>query len=67
MDILGLITGAFVIVYLGSFVYSRLDPKEKKCQIDIIDIEKLTISIVEIVSFLYIFNTSSNSPTLLLR
>lgn len=27
--ILGLITGALVIVYLGSFVYSRLDPKRR--------------------------------------
>ncbi|HFI0270383.1 TPA: hypothetical protein ACGO3Z_000243 [Streptococcus suis] len=27
--ILGLVTGAFVIVYLGSFVYSRLDPKRR--------------------------------------
>ena len=27
--ILGLIAGAFVIVYLGSFVYSRLDPKRR--------------------------------------
>ncbi|HEM5078790.1 TPA: hypothetical protein U1238_000103 [Streptococcus suis] len=27
--ILGLITGAFVIVYLGSFVYSRLGPKRR--------------------------------------
>ncbi|HEM4277634.1 hypothetical protein HO431_00350 [Streptococcus suis] len=26
---LGLVTGALVIVYLGSFVYSRLDPKRK--------------------------------------
>ena len=29
--LLGLITGALVIVYLGSFVYSRLAPKEKNC------------------------------------
>ena len=27
--ILGLVTGAFVIVYLGSVVYSRLDPKRR--------------------------------------
>ncbi|MFZ2668689.1 MAG: hypothetical protein WAW93_01070 [Streptococcus suis] len=27
--LLGLIAGAFVIVYLGSFVYSRLDPKRR--------------------------------------
>ncbi|HFI0026815.1 TPA: hypothetical protein ACGOVU_002153 [Streptococcus suis] len=27
--ILGLITGALVIVYLGSFVYSRLAPKKR--------------------------------------
>ncbi|HFI0020115.1 TPA: hypothetical protein ACGOWE_000047 [Streptococcus suis] len=27
--LLGLITGALVIVYLGSFVYSRLDPKRR--------------------------------------
>ena len=27
--ILGLVTGALVIVYLGSFVYSRLDPKRR--------------------------------------
>ena len=27
--ILGLIAGAFVIVYLGSVVYSRLDPKRR--------------------------------------
>ena len=27
--ILGLITGALVIVYLGSFVYSKLDPKRR--------------------------------------
>lgn len=27
--ILGLITGTFVIVYLGSFVYSRLAPKKR--------------------------------------
>lgn len=27
--ILGLVTGAFVIVYLGSFVYSRLDPQRR--------------------------------------
>ncbi|WP_099810182.1 hypothetical protein [Streptococcus suis] len=26
---LGLVTGALVIVYLGSFVYSRLDPKRR--------------------------------------
>ncbi|HEP1785644.1 TPA: hypothetical protein VB872_001401 [Streptococcus suis] len=27
--VFGLITGAIVIVYLGSFVYSRLDPKRR--------------------------------------
>ena len=27
--LLGLITGALVIVYLGSFVYSKLDPKRR--------------------------------------
>ncbi|HFU3862551.1 TPA: hypothetical protein ACGPAZ_001552 [Streptococcus suis] len=27
--LLGLIAGAFVIVYLGSVVYSRLDPKRR--------------------------------------
>ncbi|HFI0418950.1 TPA: hypothetical protein ACGOW9_000076 [Streptococcus suis] len=27
--IIGLITGTLVIVYLGSFVYSRLDPKRR--------------------------------------
>ena len=27
--LLGLIAGAFVIVYLGNFVYSRLDPKRR--------------------------------------
>ena len=27
--ILGLITGVIVIIYLGSFVYSRLDPKRR--------------------------------------
>ena len=27
--LLGLIAGAFVIVYLGSFVYSKLDPKRR--------------------------------------
>ena len=27
--ILGLVTGVIVIIYLGSFVYSRLDPKRR--------------------------------------
>lgn len=27
--ILGLVTGVIVIIYLGSFVYSRLDPKKR--------------------------------------